>query len=73
MANKLIGKAIYGRVQLARYISTPMTLRYGTQDQVIIHHFHIDEMRYFSCQVNGQLLEDLKGVLYSYKSTLKFS
>ena len=30
MNNKLIEKTIYGRVQLARYISAPMTLRYGT-------------------------------------------
>ena len=30
LANKLIEKTISGRVQLARYINAPMTLRYDT-------------------------------------------
>ena len=30
MANKLTEKAISGLVQLVRYISVPMALRYGT-------------------------------------------
>ena len=30
LANKLTEKAMFGRVQLARYISAPMVLRYGT-------------------------------------------
>ena len=30
LTNKLTEKAIFGRVQLARYISIPITLRYDT-------------------------------------------
>ena len=43
------------------------------KDQVIFYPFHKDEMGVFSHQVNGQPFENLKGVLYPYKRTLKFS
>ena len=73
MANKLTKKAIFGQVQLAKYISTSMTLRYDTSGPSNYSPFHKDEISHFSHQVNGQSLANLKGMLYPYKNVLKFS
>ena len=43
------------------------------QDQIILYIFIKNEMGHFSHQVNGQSLENLKGVLYLYKNALRFS
>ena len=64
---------MFGCIQLARYISAPISLRYGTQDQVIFPSFRKDEMGLFSHQVIGQPLENLKDALYPYKNASKLS
>ena len=73
LANKLTKKAILEQVQVARYISAPIALNVVLRDQVILHPFRKDEMGYFSCEVNRQSFENLKNVLYPYKSALRFS
>ena len=69
LANKLIEKAISGRVQLARYINAPMTLRYGTSGPSKFSPFLQGRNESFFTQVNGQSLANLKDVLYPYKKT----
>ena len=74
LANKLTEKAMFGRVQLARYISAPIALRYGTSGPSnYSFFFYKDEMGPFSHQVIGQSLENLKNALYPYKNASKFS
>ena len=62
-----------GRVQLARYISAPIALRYGTSGPSNLHLFRKDEMGHFSHQVIRQPLENLKDAFYPYKTALKLS
>ena len=73
LTNKLIEKTMSRRVQLTRYISAQTTLRYGTSRVSNFHRFHKDEIGHFSSQVDGQPLENLKGMLYSYENALRFS
>ena len=73
VANKLTEKAMFGRVQLARYISAPITLRYGTLGPSNSPSFSQWRNGLFSHQVIGQPLENLKDTLYPYKNALKLS
>ena len=61
-------------VQLARYISAPITLRYGTSGPSnSSFFFRKDEMGHFSLQVIRQQLENLNDALYPYKNASKLS
>ena len=73
ITNKLTEKAMFGRIQLVRYISAPIALRYGTSGPSTLHPFRKDEMGPFSHQVIGQPLENLKNALYLYKNASKLS
>ena len=75
LANKLTGKkTMPERVQLEKYISAPITLRYGTsRPSNSSSFFYKDEMGHFSHQVIGQSLENLNDALYPYKKASKLS
>ena len=73
LANKLTERAMFEYVQLARYISAPIALRYGTSGPITLHPFRKDEMSLSSHQVIGQPLENLKNALYLYKKRSKLS
>ena len=62
-----------GRVQLTRYISAPIALRYGTSRPSNSSFFSQGRNGSFSHQVIGQPLENLKDTLYPYKNTSKLS
>ena len=63
-----------GRVQLARYISAPLALRYGTSGPSNSSFvFGKNDMGLFSHQVIGQPLENLKDAFYLYKNASKLS
>ena len=62
LANKLIEKAIFGRVQLARYTGTLIALRYNTSRPSNSSPFSQERP-----------LEDLKDAFYPYKNASKFS
>ena len=73
LTNKLIEKTMSECVQLIRYISAPIALRYGTSGPSTLHPFRKDEMGPFSHQVIGQPLENLKDALHPYKNVSKLS
>ncbi|KAK9083541.1 hypothetical protein Scep_030012 [Stephania cephalantha] len=59
-------------VQFARYISAPIALKYGTSDQVALHHFHEVEMDPYPLQVIRQPLESSMDAPCPYKIFLIF-
>ena len=69
----MIEKAMSKHVQLTRYISASIELRYGTLGPSNFSSFRKDEMSLFSHQVVGQPLENLKDSLYPYKNVSKLS
>ena len=73
LANKLTEKAMSGYVQLARYISTPISLSYGTSRPSNYSPFLQGQNGSFSHQVIRQTLENLKDALYPYKKASNFS
>ena len=62
-------------VQLARHISAPITLRYGTSGPSNSSSFFVRTklVGHFSHKVIGQPLENLNNALYPYKNASKLS
>ena len=61
---------MFRRIQLARYISAPIALKYGTSGPSNFSSFFA---RTNSHQVIEQPLENLKDALYPYKNTSRLS
>ena len=64
---------MFGLVQLTRYISAPIALRYGTSRLSNSSSFSQGWNWYFSHQAIWQPFENLKDVLYPYKNASKLS
>ena len=67
--NKLTKKTTSRHVQLARYISALITLRYGASRLHNSSPFCENKIGHFSHQVIRWPLENLKDVLYPYNNT----
>ena len=72
LANKLREKAIYGRVQLARYISAPMTLRYDTSRPSNSSLFSQGRIQSFFTSSERITIGELKGCALSISKRFKF-
>ena len=66
---------MFGRIQLAIYISAPIALRYGTSESSNSSSFFVRTklVGHFSHKVIGQPLENLNDALYPYKNASKLS
>ena len=65
MANKLTKKAIFGQVQLARYISTSMALRYDTSGPSNYSPFSQGRNESFFTSSERTIIGELKGYALS--------
>ena len=72
LANKLIEKAMSRRVQLARYISTPIALRYGTSGPNNSSFFSQGRNGSFFTSSDQTTIGELKGCTLSIKTLQKF-
>ena len=62
-----------GLVQIARYISAPITLRYGTSGPNNFSLSSLGQKRFFSLQVNELSSKKLMDVIYPYESDSRLS